>query len=146
MTRHMPMPDGGCGVIPLSVPLPRPASEQAGMRRCLRLRLFPSQVPDRPGVLDPGRADHVQGVRDCLRGLASAAGEIADPSQCRVSGWASTAKARRLPLGAVCPAGLGFLGSLAKPRPVRKQCLDHTVRAAGARVGWGVPFVILDQI
>lgn len=48
--------------IPLSVTFPRPALEQPGLGTASDSVLFPSQVPDRPGLLDPGRADHVQGV------------------------------------------------------------------------------------
>lgn len=127
--------------IPLSVTFPHPASEQPGLGAASDSVFFPSQVPDCPGLLDPGRADHIQGVRDCLGGLASAAGEIADPPQRCVSGWTFMAKARRLPLGAVVPSWFGLPG-------VSGQAQARITRSGlpGARVDWGVPFVILDQI
>lgn len=91
-------------------PCPVQPRSKPGLGAALDSVFFPSQVPDRPGVLDPGRADHVQGVRDGLGGLASAAGEIADPPQRCVSGWTFTAKARRLPLGAIVPSWFGLPG------------------------------------
>lgn len=40
--------------------------------------------------------------------------------------------------------GVGFLESLAKSRPKRKQCLDESVRSAMGSGGEGMAFIILD--
>lgn len=129
ISRRMPMPDGGCGVIPLSVTFPRPASA---------LPQTPSSFPPRflivlgcliLAVLTTFKEyETVSGdwllllVRLLARHCAAF---LVGPSRPRPRGC---------PWVPLCPVGVGFPGSLAKPRPVRKQCPDHTVRPAGAQV------------
>lgn len=98
----MPMSQGSCHFILVDTWLTGPL-ELAGTI-CF---LLPSlQVPHCPGMLDSGRADHVQGVRDCFGRLAAVTGETVPslpPPWCGsgvvASGWTFTVERKEAALG-----------------------------------------------
>lgn len=72
------------------------------------------QVPDRAGLLDPGCADHIQGVRDGLWRLAPIAGETPGgetlPSRVDTSAGTSHIEATEGSLGVSLPGWLRLPG------------------------------------
>ena len=127
-----------------------PPPAQPGLHASLVSFFFPFQVPDRPGVLDSGRPDHIQGVRDCFGRLASVTGEIVDPPWCCVSGvdasgWTCSARARRLLLGAVLPSWFWLPGVSDQGQAHEKATLGSDGQVCGggrAQVEWDVPSLI----
>lgn len=93
-------------------------------------------------MLGSGRADYLQGVRDCFGRLASVAGEMGHLPRCRASGvdalgvgvGGSTMKTRR-PVGAVLPKWFWLPGVSGQGQIQEEATADQWMRSPGHRSG-----------